>query len=311
MNIVAHSKRSYTLYLASILSTAANQSSVHTTLLANCRKVSNVRLRPVCIALFFTLIIQPAHASLLNFIHDVGDYIEEKTGIDLDWQDDLEHVIEQTAEELCELMGFELGKNCHLNGSVSVNNNGEFVDLDGQPIYAEASKSDGEDVILIRNTHIQFDEEDLDLTPNDLSEIFGSRLPASENTLISSPRHPGNTPSPIPNIGALLSAAQQQIEISNLTRESRVMGYALSKYAATLPKGEADSVIALYKHKKFIGVYPSKENHLVEDIRLYDKVGPLTIYGTNLQMAIDKGYKCDSSGNLCVPPEHVIELRYR
>lgn len=77
-------------------------------------------------------------------IHEIGDTVEERTGVDVDIHDDVEHLFDElvqdsvedgideltragdsTAEEICDSLGFEHGRNCTVGGGMASTGRGD------------------------------------------------------------------------------------------------------------------------------------------------------------------------------------------
>ena len=198
---------------------------------------------------------------LEKMIHDVGHRIEEETGVDLDWEDDVNHLAKEAADEFCKLMGKEAGKNCHINAGIAVNNEGKVVLLDGAGRPVEAR--DDENVIYVRNIPITVTDQDLVLDRANLRTVLVGALASG-------------SPAEQLGIGPLFDFVNERMELDGLGREHRKMEFALTMYAKTIPRGARVKVKALFAGKKFVSAYAADQPTWLEpdfkDFGLYDIV---------------------------------------
>ena len=220
--------------------------------------------------------LEEAADDVLDVVDDVGDALEDATGIDLDWADDFEHLAKEVAEELCELLGRELGKDCHIGLGVSVDQDGQVTALDGDGNPAEKpEESDGE-YIQVWLATVWIVEEDLLLDPETLSAVL-VRAPAGVTVPSRRPR-PFTGRSAAPDVSALFNFVVGTLELASLGRESRKMGFALETFAATIPKGKKVKVKALFINGKYRNVYPENDPALLAPG--FEELGPFEIVGT-------------------------------
>lgn len=220
--------------------------------------------------------LEDAVEDIGDAIDELGDELEEAIGIDLDWADDFEHLVEESAEEFCELLGRKLGEDCHIGVGVSVDQDGEVTATDGAGNPAERpEESDGEYIDVWLAT-VWMAEEDLQLDPDTLSEVL-VRAPAGVTVPSRRPR-PFTGRSAVPDVSALFDFIVGTAELVSLGRESRKMGFALETLAATIPKGKRVKVKALFVNGKYKNVYPETKRALLAPG--FEELGPFEIVGT-------------------------------
>lgn len=203
--------------------------------------------------------IEKGFDKIVEFIHELGDDIEEETGWDLDWGDDIEHIIVESFGEICEFLGKEEGKDCHI--ACSGFDDSGLTDCSGRPIEKPIREE-----YVVGSVWIAVEDNELELDQAKTRVVlFGNREPASITTDV--PSRPVNligARAASSNYGALVRFALGYFELRSLTREQRKMGSALERYASTVPLGTRVEVTAWFKNNQFVGVRKADEPQLLD-----------------------------------------------